>query len=212
MSSERFQFGDIVTVQGRFEDATETPVTNATGRAFVRRNSDDQYFNGTTFQMARLSLIATEISDTNSPGWWKFVFDTSFGLADDCYAIELVDTSGNSVSKLEIVEAIVGGYVKNLDNKISDVKAKTDNLPSDPTSEAVATGNKNEIIAEIDENDLALEDVEAMAVGRAKYDPLTSIETLFKKNQPTVVHKTFNCKDKNGNPAGNNTIFERIPI
>ena len=96
-----------------------------------------------------------------------------------------------------------------IDSNVDVIKVKTDALPSLVASEANASSNTADIIAEIGtEND----DAEAAAVGKAVYDPIASIQTIFKKDQPTVIHKQFNCKDINGNPALTNPIFQKVPI
>ena len=138
------------------------------------------------------------------------------GFVDDIVApISGAASEANATANTVAINANVDANEAKLDiidTNVTAIKSSTDNLPSDPASEAAATTNTAAIIAEIDSNDLALEDSEAAAVGRALYDPITSILTLFKKDQPAVTHKQFNCKDKNGNPAGNNTIFEKVPI
>ena len=56
------------------------------------------------------------------------------------------------------------------------------------------------------------DDANAAAVGKAVYDPITSILTVYKKDQPTVVHKQFDCKDVDGAAAGTNPIYQKLPI
>lgn len=120
-----------------------------------------------------------------------------------------IDTIDANVDASLVNQVTIEGKVDILDSNVDTVKAKTDNLPSDPTSEAQAIVNMNDIIAEIaSEND----DAEANAVGLADYNSTTSILTLYKKDQPTVVHQAFDIKDKNGNPAGLNPPFKRVPI
>ena len=50
------------------------------------------------------------------------------------------------------------------------------------------------------------------AIGGAKYDPVTSILSLFEFDSPSTLLQSFNCKDKDGNPAGFNPQFEKIQI
>jgi len=47
------------------------------------------------------------------------------------------------------------------DAEIDAIKAKTDNLPADPTSEADATSNKNEIIVEVNANEAKLDIIDS---------------------------------------------------
>lgn len=259
--SEPVPFGTVEPFEANYTLAG-VPILNATGVTFIRRNSDNKYLNvSDLWQDARVSRVASEVGETNSAGDWRFLFDTSLGLASDIYKVENVDTSGNSDNPQEAIEFKVGFQTDSIltnqanieakvdtslagivaidakttnlpadpaseaaattnkasiiteidanEVKIDAVKAKTDNLPSDPTSETNASNNKAEIIAEIgSEND----DAEAAAVGKADYNKSTSILTLFKKDQPAVIHKQFNCKDKDGNPAKENPIFAKIPF
>lgn len=56
--------------------------------------------------------------------------------------------------------------------------------------------------------------VEASGHGEGKvvYNPLTSVLTVYKLDDPATVSKTWNCKDKDGNPAGSGEIYQKIPV
>jgi len=114
MSSERFNSGDNIPIRTRFEDVNGAGITNATGVIFIQRTSDNEYWNGSAFQVARVSIVMDEFDETNSPGVWRFDFDSSVGDLIDNYAFEAVDTSGNSVNLPEQGFAFVGGYLDQL--------------------------------------------------------------------------------------------------
>ncbi len=50
------------------------------------------------------------------------------------------------------------------------------------------------------------------AKGKATYDPVTSIETLYKHDDSATIEQAFNKKDQAGNPAKFNPSFERDPF
>ena len=81
--------------------------------------------------------------------------------------IDIIDTNVDSilVDTNEIQTKlpnnnIMGSSVKtDKDDEIDAIKAKTDNLPSDPTSETNATTNKNSIITEINANETKIDSI-----------------------------------------------------
>jgi len=142
MAIERFNFGDIIKFKTRFEDLNDDGITDASGVIFLYRESGvKEYWNGTSFQVARVSVVMLEVGEVNHAGVWEFSFDTSVGLAIDEYVAEFRDTSGNSVNKIEILNALVGGY---LDPLVTDIQRllglNHENFVTEPTAFATPSG------------------------------------------------------------------------
>lgn len=134
MTTERFDSGDIIPFETRFEDDNGDGIPNAVGVVYIQRFSDNQYLNGSSFQVARTSVAMFEIDETNSVGKWRFNFDTSLGNDTDTYLAEFEDTSGNSVNTLELLTAFVGGYINTLvETAARNLALSKDNFVLDPT-------------------------------------------------------------------------------
>lgn len=131
--------------------------SGATGDAI---RAESKAINGTGFSMIKAGsgkdIDADEIdqilADTNElQGDW-----TDGGRLDLILDDVLVDTN-ETQTKLP-TNNIMGSSVKtDKDDEIDAIKAKTDNLPSDPTSETNATANKNSIITEVDANEAKID-------------------------------------------------------
>jgi len=135
--STRYLFGDTISYKVRFENAAGVGIANATGVIYIYRNSDKQFWNGSAFQVGRVSLTMFEISETNQIGQWVFEFPTNLtgALAIDEYIAEFEDTSGNSVNRSEFDSALVGGFI---DPIVTDIKRllglSHENFVLDPTA------------------------------------------------------------------------------
>lgn len=125
MSSERYRRGTTIPFEARFEDANGDPVLNATGVVIIRRKSDDKFFNGISWQAASFELAMAEVNETNAPGYWKGEFDSSKGNNDDEYVVEIKDTSGNSVNKLEKLFWYVGAYLNIVEDMVIKILGLT---------------------------------------------------------------------------------------
>jgi len=84
----------------QFIDDDTAPVLTAVGVSTVQRGSDDFYHNPTLlpaspWQTAPFDIAMTKLGDTNSPGWWRYIFDST-GFAADSYKVVSRDTSGDS--------------------------------------------------------------------------------------------------------------------
>lgn len=131
-----------------------------------------------------LTDFGTLISDI-----WSYITRTLTGIGSSGIASESNATSNTSSiiseinaneSKIDIIDTnvdsiltdtneiqgklpdnnIMGSSVKtDKDDEIDAIKAKTDNLPSDPTSESNATTNKNSIITEINSNETKIDTI-----------------------------------------------------
>ena len=134
MTIERFDTGDIIPFRTRFEDDNGNGIPNAVGVVYIQRFSNNEYWNGSSFQVARTSVAMDEIDEINSLGKWEFDFDTSVGDDTDVYLAEFEDTSGNSVNTLELLTAFVGGYINELTSNLARVLGVSkDNMVLDPT-------------------------------------------------------------------------------
>ena len=134
MPSERFNTGATIPFETRFEDANAAGITNANGVIFIQRLSDQQYWNGVSFQTIRTSVAMTEVDETNSPGLWRFDFDTTVGLDVDEYLVEFKDTSLNSVNTLELLFAYIGDFLDGLSDAVARILGlQKDNFVLDPT-------------------------------------------------------------------------------
>ena len=85
----------------------------------------------------------------------------------------LVDTN-EIQGKLPTNYMMGSGVTSDKDDEINAIKVKTDNLPSDPSSEANATSNKNSIIAEINANEVK---IDSLAVDTSLI--LSELETVL---------------------------------
>ena len=118
MSNERFKTGQTIPYEGRFEDGSGNGITDADAVISIRRTSNDEYWNGATWQVAFVTNAMTEVSEAQSPGFWRFDFDSSVGNAIDNYVAEMLDTSGNAANKLGLSFSYVGDYIDPLETKI----------------------------------------------------------------------------------------------
>ncbi len=114
MPSERFNSGVSIPIRTRFEDSAGVGITNATAVVFIQRTSNNEYWNGAAFQVARISIAMDEFDEVNSPGVWRLDFDTTVGNLIDDYVFEVQDTSGNAFNRVEQGFAFVGGYLDQL--------------------------------------------------------------------------------------------------
>lgn len=128
MTSERYLESETITYGGRFENSLGVPITNATGVIKIRRVSNNQFFNGTTFQTAVTTVAMTEIDEVNAPGEWTFDFDSSLGNTTDKYVVDIIDQSGNADNELETQFSIVGNYLDVVDDKIDIIDTNLDAL------------------------------------------------------------------------------------
>jgi len=105
------------------------------------------------------------------------------------------------------------------------IRAKTDNLPPDPTSETNATTNKTDIIAEVDANETKIDAIQTdltatatditlikkIETGRWKVDDVTNTMTFYDPVDDVTPILVFDLKDLAGLPSAVN-IFERVPV
>jgi hypothetical protein len=76
-----------------------------------------------------------------------------------------------------------GAAIFEIIDDTSQIKPKTDNLPSDPTSETNATSNKNSIITEVDANEVKIDGI------KAKTDILTfNGSNVLSEDQSPEIH------------------------
>jgi len=87
----------------------KSPIANADIKCTVRRQADDLYWTGTgtTFESTATLISLTEISETNSLGWWRKLFNTNT-LPPGTYTVTYTDASGNADNYPQYNEAIVG--------------------------------------------------------------------------------------------------------
>ena len=158
MGTERFKTGATIPVMVKFEDQNGNGIPGATGVLTLQRVSDDQYWNGSAFQVTPFDLAMTEISEANSLGRWDFSFDSSNGLDIDDYIIEVRDTSGNAKNEFDIDRALVGDYLDTVEDKIDVVDANVDAILIDtnemqgklPTNNIMGSSVKTDKDDEID--------------------------------------------------------------
>ena len=115
----RYLEGQTIPYETRFEDALGAGEITATGVISLRRTDDDKYFDGVSaWQVAFVEYAGVKVGDANSPGFWRFPFDSSLGNDVDNYVAEMRDSSGNSVNQIELQFDQVGGYLDILDDKL----------------------------------------------------------------------------------------------
>jgi len=170
MTTSPYPLNSTVALESVAE-LNKVPITNADIKCTVRNQKTDLYWTGTgaTFQAAPTLIDLTELSEANSPGWWRKLFDTT-GIAAATYVVTFTDSSGEADNYPQYGEIVVGDGVVLL-------------------SEIAAAG----VIAEV------------------KYDEVGSIITLRRWDDPSKTLQIFDAKDKDGNPALLNTMFEKIP-
>ena len=116
MSSSDFIFGDLLPIEVGFENQAGSPVLGAAGGHAVRRDFDDQFWDGSEWQELRVFLPMDKISDLNSPGEFKIKFDSSVGEKSDLYTVYLKDINGVAFNQLEPLYFLVGGsFAKQLE-------------------------------------------------------------------------------------------------
>lgn len=103
-----------------------------------------------------------------------------------------------------------------LEETVQDIKDKTDLLPTDPTSEANATTNKEEIIEEVNDNETKLdliktevdkiELIKQMETGKWKIE---ANQMIFYKDDNSTEIARFNLFDEDGNPSMTDVIERR---
>ena len=111
--------------------------------------------------------------------------------------IDTVDTNVDTiVSKLPTNYIMGSSVLTAKDDEIDAIKAKTDNLPADPTSETNATANKNSILAEIDVNQTAIESIQNNTTVVAVVP-----QRLIRPDTGSKTYRlTFGLYDTSGNP------------
>jgi len=109
----RYATGSVIGIETLFLDQLKVPIITADGKITVRRLSDDLYFDG-TFTAGVPNFIATptllsmsKVGDADSPGWWKFDFDTS-KLSSDDYVFTITDANALAKNVPQLSKAIVG--------------------------------------------------------------------------------------------------------
>ena len=113
MSVERYLLNENIKFQVIFVDVNNSPIITADGKITIRRLSDDLYFDGISSFSASPTLIQMiKVSDVNSPGWWKFNFDTD-GLPSDTYIATVTDANSLGVNAPLIGESIVDDSLAN---------------------------------------------------------------------------------------------------
>jgi hypothetical protein len=101
--------------------------------------------------------------------------------------VDLILADTNEMQGKLPTNNIMGSSVKtDKDDEIDAIKAKTDNLPADPTSETVATSNKNEIITDLDDvkGTGFVKDTDSLVNIRPETDKINAIK-LKTDNLPT---------------------------
>lgn len=138
MSTERFKVGQTIPYEGRFEDGSGNGITDADGVISIRRTSNDEYWNGATWQVAFVTNAMAEVSEANAPGFWRFDFDSSVGEPVDNYIAEMLDTSGNSSNKLGLSFSYVGNYIDPIETTVDRIVGLChENFVLDPTEFSV---------------------------------------------------------------------------
>ena len=107
MTSVRYANKETIDVFTIFRDTDKVEITNATGEIAILRTSNNEYWDGDSWETAPTQLSMTEVSEANSPGLWKFSFDTST-FSPDSYLFFITDASGNAANSPQDASAIVG--------------------------------------------------------------------------------------------------------
>ncbi len=148
--TERFLEGATIPYEAYFVDANGDGITTAAGKISIRRKSNNQYWNGATWQAANFQLTMTKVGDANSPGFWEFDFDSTVGDAVDDYVALMSDSSGNAVNRPDPRFDFVGGYLDLIEDQIDAqnlvltkiLGLNHENFVLDPTEFAAAPDNE----------------------------------------------------------------------
>lgn len=122
--SERYQQGAVIPIEVLALDGSLQPVTGVTDLLLqIRRASDDFFFdfNDSTFKSSGWTTRQQALSEkdaTNDQG--AYGYDWTSPSADDTYFIRVDQSPGTTVANVPFTgEAIVGGYVDDIDAAIS---------------------------------------------------------------------------------------------
>jgi len=111
MSETSYPLNEIVKIRAIFLK-NNVEITNAIGKLTIQRLSDEKYFDPTLlpadpWATPAFSISMVEVDEVNSPGRWKFDFDTT-GFAKDTYLSVANDSAGEADNVPLGGESIVG--------------------------------------------------------------------------------------------------------
>ena len=132
----RYNHGEKINYEARFEDLLGVGILNATGEIAIRRTSDDNYWTGAAWQAAIFQIPMIEIGETNRPGIWRYLFDLAPHTSDDIYIGEVTDSSGNAQNTpFNLTEDIVSATHDDIGDDLKRILGLNhDNFVLDPTA------------------------------------------------------------------------------
>jgi len=136
MATERFKEGQTIPYEVYFTDASGAGITTADGRINIRRKSDNLYFTGTVWQAAVTDIQMDEFDSSNSPGYWKFDFDTSLAVNNtvDNYVAIAFDLNAIAANTPDPRLDLVGDYLDEMETAINSILGLThQNFVLEPT-------------------------------------------------------------------------------
>lgn len=218
-----FNVNAIIPIESFFVNNLNAFIITADGKLTIRETINNQYYNGSGFQATPFLLSMTRVSDTNSPGWWSFDFDTD-GFAANTYVFTVTDGNNNAANTPQTLtqRTVVPQTVDDIADAVWDeAKAGHGNAGSfgEEVQEHATSAELAAVEAKVDGIDSQLDTIEsvaeiaaAAATGEVKYNPVTSKETLSKFDDTGVIIKTFDMKDSLGNPAEKRPFYEKKPL
>lgn len=131
-----YAHGDIIPYSVNALGVDGQGITNANMVIQHFRKSDNQFWNGAAWQVARFDIPMIENADTvNFPGRWTYDFDTNpHNLVDDYYS-QVVDLSGNAVNApFQLIHVPLLGHVDSIINSLVKITGLAmNNFVMDPT-------------------------------------------------------------------------------
>lgn len=116
--SKMIQQSQSEAIEAYFINTASQPLSGLNPDLTIRRQSDGAYWNGTTFTSTFSQVKMVAVDAVNQGGYYTYTFDTT-GLLADTYS--LIASGTSSANSPQTGELEVGGYINNLDKRISQI-------------------------------------------------------------------------------------------
>jgi hypothetical protein len=121
--------GDVLKAELQLSEDL-VPISGATVNIIFKRLSDDYYWSGSTWQVGVSGLVMAEYDATNFPGYYTYSLTPT--AADTIIATMNYGVYYESHSWL-----VRSNQLQDIEDKVSIITAKTNNLPADPASDDI---------------------------------------------------------------------------
>jgi len=153
-------------------DGNESVSPTQTFKASIYKVSTARYFNFVTnlFDLSSEPVLLQDIPHIEHGVHEKILPGAIPADEDTNYRVHVVLTDVGSGINRDFTEPVSFAISDVSSADVSAIKAKTDNLPSDPASETNATANKVAIIAEVNENEVKINTIVTAVTGVIQAD------------------------------------------